>query len=267
MIAEIEYARVGGISLRMDLYPARNGGQIQPVVLWIHGGGWCQGDKVPCLAESLTHRGYAVASINHRFTQQAPWPAQLHDCKAAVRYLRAHAAKYQLDPQRIGAWGHSAGGHLAALLGVTGCRSDLEGDVGITGISSRIQAACNFSGPTDLYRTIVASQSLPPEAPRSAVLGFVGGSPPDNRGRAEAMSPVTYVDANAAPFLTVHGDADHLVPFEQASVLHEALQAAGVETHLHRVPGGGHVGWEYDVPIHEMAATFFDRHLTTGCIS
>lgn len=261
MIADIEYAKVDGIPLLTDFYPARDGGSTQPVVVWVHGGGWCAGDKVPCLPESLTHRGYAVACINYRFTQQAPFPAQLHDCKAAVRYLRAYAARYHIDPDRIGAWGHSAGGHLAALLGVTGHRADLEGDVGVTGVSSRIQAAANFSGPTDLYRTIVASQSLPPEAPRSAVLTFVGGTPPANRARADYMSPVTYVDRHACPFLTVHGDADHLVPVEHARVLHEALRAAGVESHCHIVPGGGHVGWEYDAPIHEMAAKFFDRHL------
>lgn len=108
---------------------------------------------------------------------------------------------------------------------------------------------------------IVASQSRPPGAPRSAVLTFVGGTPPDNRARAEYMSPITYVDRNAAPCLTVHGDADSLVPVEQACLLHEALKAAGVESQCHIVRGGDHVGWEYGAPIHEMAAAFFDRHL------
>ncbi len=261
MIADIEYARVDDIPLRMDLYPAEGGSRSQPVIVWIHGGGWCAGDKVPCLPQSLTRCGYAVACINYRLTQQAPFPAQIHDCKAAVRYLRASAGQYDLDADHIGAWGHSAGGHLAALLGVTPDHDELEGGVGVTGASSRIQAAANFSGPTDLYRMILASQDLPPEAPRSAVLGFVGETPPANRARAELMSPLTHVDDKACPILTVHGDADHLVPVQQACLLHEALRAAGVESHCHIVPGGGHVGWEYETPIHEMTAAFFDRHL------
>jgi acetyl esterase/lipase len=263
MIANIEYARADGIPLLMDFYPAGNSSKAQPVVVWIHGGGWSAGDKVPCLPESLTHRGYAVACINYRFTQQAAFPAQLHDCKAAVRYLRANAGQYGVDPDCVGAWGHSAGGHLAAMLGTTGCREDLEGEIGTTGVSSRIQAAASFAGPTHLYRMIVA-RSLSPEAPRSAVLTFVGGTPPQNRKRAEFMSPVAYVDPNAAPFLIVHGDADQLVPVEQARLLHEALEAAGVESRCHIVRGGDHVGWEYDAPIHEMAAAFFDRHLAGG---
>ena len=128
-------------------------------------------------------------------------------------------------------------------------------------MSSQIQAAANFSGPTDLYLTIDRSRSLPDDAPRSAVLKYVGGEPPENRSRAESMSPVTYVDRNACPFLTVHGDADELVPVEHATRLHEALLAAGVASQCHVVKGGGHVGWEYDAPIHDMAAKFFDRHL------
>jgi acetyl esterase/lipase len=261
MIEDIEYARVNDISLLLDLYPARSAHGPQPAVIWIHGGGWNAGDKRPCLPESLTHHGYAVACINYRLRDQAPFPAQLHDCKAAVRFLRAHAQQYGLDAERIGAAGHSAGGHLAALLGTTADMSELDGDVGRLSASARVQAVCTMAGPSDLIRMALAKGPSSAKSADSATAKLVGGPVLDKKDKARYASPTTYVSSQAAPFLIIHGDRDQLVPCEQAQVLHDALVAAGVKSILHRVAGGDHVGWEYDDEIHALMRRFFDEHL------
>ncbi|MBN2000034.1 alpha/beta hydrolase, partial [candidate division KSB1 bacterium] len=146
---DVEFADINEKSLLLDLYiPAAEGPL--PLVIWIHGGAWRAGDKnVTPAVPLLTDHGFAVASISYRFSQHAIFPAQLHDCKAAVRWLRAHANKYHLDPLRFGVWGASAGGHLAAMLGTTGDEGTLEGKVGRKRGSSRVQAVCDWFGPTD----------------------------------------------------------------------------------------------------------------------
>lgn len=139
-LRDIEYAVVDGISLKLDLVlPDAPSAKPAPLVVYIHGGAWISGDKSPTHAPAVLGPQYAVASVNYRLAQQAPFPAQIHDCKAAVRWLRAHAATYSIDPHRIGAWGSSAGGHLAALLGTSGGVAELEGTVGdCLGVSSTV---------------------------------------------------------------------------------------------------------------------------------
>src|SRR5207302_1793987 len=166
-----------------------------------------------------------VASINYRLSQHAIYPAQIEDCKAAVRWLRASAWKYHFDPDHFGAWGASAGGHLVALLGTTGDVKDLEGASDKPGVSSQVQAVCDWFGPSDFSKE--AEQALPtskidrtkPDCPEALL---IGGALADHPDRVKRANPITYISKNAAPFLIVHGDKDDVVPVGQSRILHEA---------------------------------------------
>jgi len=148
---DLVFGKADGIELTLDLYLPSNPIRSVPLIIYIHGGGWRGLDKswCPYPMRFLTLE-YAVASINYRLAPDATFPAQLHDCKAAVRWLRAHAEDFHFLGDRIGVWGDSAGGHLAAMLGVTGKRPELEGNCGTPGVSSQVQAVCDWFGPTDL---------------------------------------------------------------------------------------------------------------------
>jgi acetyl esterase/lipase len=188
----------------------------------------------------LVEKGYAAASINYRLSQQALFPAQIEDCKAAIRWLRANAKKYHLDPRHIGVWGASAGGHLVALLGATGGVKDLEGEEGNLDQSSRVQAVVDWFGPTD-FATIGKGLS----DPKSPVSRLIGGSPQENKEKAAKASPITYVGKDAAPTLIMHGDKDNLVPISQSEELAAALKKAGVEVTFQVVKGNGHGGPDF----------------------
>ena len=220
------FGRGGEIDLLLDLYLPEQPGARRPIIMNVHGGGWSGLDKGWCpFPLRMVEQDYAVASINYRLSHQAIYPAQLHDCKAGVRWLRANAARYGLDGEHIGVWGDSAGGHLAALLGVTGDRPDLEGESGNPGISSRVQAVCDYFGPTDLARLRVRRG---PWASRGAfrdiVNNLLGGTPESVPESAALANPITHVTKDAAPFLIMHGDLDH-VPLSQSVMLYEALAA------------------------------------------
>src|SRR5205809_22309 len=193
---DLVYKRVNGAVLTLDLYcPEKVSGRL-PMIVWIHGGGWSRGRKERCPAVTLVQDGYAVASIDYRLTTTAPFPAQIEDCKAAVRWLRANASTYHLDPDHIGVWGHSAGGHLAALLGTSGGVRELEGTGDNMSYSSRVQAVWVVSGPSDLLRLYQeASQSPTGKSGKamSAVAALVGGSAEQNQTNAIAASPIRYV--------------------------------------------------------------------------
>jgi acetyl esterase/lipase len=147
-LRDLEYARAGEKSLLLDLYLPEKSRHSLPLIIWIHGGAWTGGDKADCPARRLLQRGYAVASINYRLSNEAIFPAQIEDCKAAIRWLRAHAKQYGLDADHFGAWGSSAGGHLVALLGTTGDLKQFDKGDNLD-FSSRVQAVCDFYGPTD----------------------------------------------------------------------------------------------------------------------
>jgi len=261
VLRDLEYARVGAKSLRLDLYlPRRESGARLPVVVWIHGGGWRSGNKSRTRAPEVLGDGYAVASINYRLSHEATFPAQIHDCKAAIRWLRAHADRYGLDPERIGAWGSSAGGHLAALLGTSGDVAELEGDVGGNlDQSSRVQAVCDFFGPADLLAVLEPGAWASHGRPTSSVALLLGGPVAERVDLARLASPVTHVSADDPPFLIVHGDQDAVVPLDQSERLYRALTAAGVECTLHVVKGAGH-GFR-DPTVDARVRGFFDRHL------
>ncbi|HEV3416626.1 MAG TPA: alpha/beta hydrolase [Pirellulales bacterium] len=256
-----------GKSNTLDLYLPEKATAPLPLVIWIHGGAWIAGNKDdggPAIR--LLPFGYATASINYRLSNEAIYPAQIEDCKAAMRFLRANAKKYNLDPDHFGVWGASAGGHLVALLGTTGDVKELEGSGPHLDVSSRVQAVCDLFGPTDLAK--IASQSGPEivmkhDAPDSPEAKLIGGPIQDNPEKAAKANPITYVSKSAAPFLILHGDKDPLVPAEQSRILHEALQKAGVESTLVIVKGAGH-GPGLDTPQYfQQVVDFFDRHLRT----
>ena len=257
-LRNVEYARVdGNRSLYLDLYLPEKAAAPTPLIVWIHGGGWVGGNKNNCPPLAGVSKGCAAASIEYRFADVAPFPAQIHDCKGAIRFLRANAAKYNLDPNRIGAWGASAGGHLVALLGTGAAVQSLEGNVGGNlEYSSRVQAVCDYFGPADLMPLTVPGVS--PGA-AAVVAKLLGGPPAEKKDLAALASPVTHVTKDAPPFLIMHGDKDTLVPLSQSQTLHDALKKAGVDSTLKVIAGAGH-----GFASREITATveaFFAKHL------
>jgi acetyl esterase/lipase len=255
------YARAGGKDLLLDLYLPEQTRARLPVILWVHGGAWRGGNKERSPAVRQVLRGYAAASIDYRLSQEAVFPAQIEDVKAAVRWLRANARKYRLDPRRIGAWGSSAGGHLVALLGTSGGVKDLEGKLGNPKYSSRVQAVVDFFGPTDLLRIGKFPSSIAHDAPDSPEAQLIGGPIPKNPEKARRASPVTYITKDDPPFLIMHGDRDDTVPLNQSELFYAALKKAGVEAAFEVVRGAGHgfSGPKIDAAVD----AFFDKHLKT----
>lgn len=219
------------------------------MVVWIHGGAWQFGDRrylpptleTDAVYDALLEAGIAVASIDYRLAGEAVFPAQLQDAKSAVRYLRRHAAQLGLDVERFGVWGESAGGHLAALLALTAGRAEQEGDPVVGEPVDSVRAAVDWYGVSDL--TTMPKLEVPPDVslpPGTAdpIEQLLGGTTPE---RARSASPVTYVNADAPPFLLIHGTDDVPVPLEQSSLLHAALLAAGAQSELVTVEGAGHI--------------------------
>jgi acetyl esterase/lipase len=252
---DIEYAAVDGQSLKLDLYIPKGVAKPMPVVIWVHGGAWREGSKRIPMVLPLVPLGFAVASIDYRLTQEAVFPAQIYDCKAAVRWVRAHAADYGFDPNHIGAVGASAGGMLVALLGTTADVPALEGNEGNLGVSSAVQVVCDFFGPTD-FTNLTANYT---EWQTNIVGELLGGSARENRAKARMASPVAYVNAQACPFYIVHGDKDRVVPMEQSIEFYNVLRKAGVPATLYTVKGGGH-GFN-DPLAFAGAASFLEQYL------
>jgi len=264
VIREIDYMGHGLAHQRLDLYLPEKTSGLLPLVVWIHGGGWDSNSKDNCRpALPLPTRGYALASVNYRLTDSGPFPIQIADCRAAVRWLRAHAGRYQINPERIGAWGPSAGGHLVALLGTAADEKKWDTLGGDTGISTRLQAVCDYYGPTDFLAAIKAGITDSSDAK------LLGGPPGERLDVAKQASPVNYVSRDDPPFLIVQGDQDRIVPLEQSRLLHDKLKQAGVEATLVVVRNGKHGNWGPDVQptpdqIRETVISFFDKHLKNG---
>ncbi len=262
---DLEYVKGGHKRNKLDLYVSEKSEGPLPVIVWIHGGAWQSGNKDNTPALPLVARGYAVASINYRLSQHAKWPAQIEDCKAAIRWLRANASNYHLDPERIGVWGASAGGHLVAVLGTTGGVKELEGEGGNSEQSSRVQAVIDWFGPSDF--TTIAEQAGPDSqldhaASDSPEAKLLGGRIRDNKDKATKASPVAYVNKEAAPFLIMHGDKDRVVPYAQSVELAEALKKAGVDVTLKKIEGAGHGGPRFtSTENRKLIVDFFDKHL------
>ncbi len=260
VLRNLAYVANGHERNRLDIYlPEKPTGRL-PLVVWIHGGGWEAGSKEDCPAVPLVAKGYAVASINYRFSQHALFPAQIEDCKAAIRWLRANAAQYHIDPDHIGVWGESAGGHLVAMLGTAGGVKEFEGKGGNLDQSSRVQCVVDWCGPTE-FMTIGKLA----DKPGTPVAKLIGGPVQDNQEKARRASPVTYVSKDSAPFLILHGDRDDIVPLQQSEVLAQALKKAGVEVHLEIIKGNGHGGPGFvDAERRKLTEDFFAKHLGGG---
>jgi acetyl esterase/lipase len=254
---DLAYVKDGHERHKLDLYLPSKAADSLPVLVWVHGGAWQGGSKENCPALGLVARGYAVASINYRLSQHAKFPAQIEDCKAAIRWLRANAKKYNLNPERIGAWGASAGGHLVALLGTSGGVKELEGKGGNPEQSSRVQCVVDWFGPTDF--TKMGGRHDRPHSPEVRLLG---GPVQENKDRAAKANPITYIRKGVPPFLIMHGDRDDTVPFGQSQLLAKALVKATVEVHFVPIAGAGHGGPGFNTPAsRRLVAAFFERHL------
>lgn len=258
---DIAYVPNGHERQTLDLFlPAADGPL--PLLIWVHGGAFRMGSKADKVPLAYLEDGFAVASLNYRLSQHALFPAQIQDIKAAVRWLRAHAADYNLDPNRFGAFGESAGGHLVAMLGVTGHVDEFEVGEHLD-VSSRVQAVADHFGPTDFLQ--MDTHRLPtgmihdvPDSPESEL---VGGPIQDHPDRVAAANPVTYVRGDAPPFLIVHGDQDPLVPYHQSVLLNDALQAAGVPVTFYTVKGEGHGNFR-DPQVAVLTREFLIKHLS-----
>jgi acetyl esterase/lipase len=237
---DIVFGTAGGRELRLDFAkPVLCRADKVPLLVYIHGGGWIQGSKDGVIDTPLAgmafQLGFAVASIDYRLAPEWRFPAQVHDCKLAVRYLRANADALGINPDRIAAVGGSAGGHLASILGTTDDDDGLEGP-GLAGISSRVSVVAEYFGPTDLtdVETPLTSEGL------SLLLAFLGCHPIDCPGLASQASPAAYVTPDDPPVLIVHGANDALVPYRQAEVFAGRLRAAGNACALIKVGNAGH---------------------------
>jgi acetyl esterase/lipase len=240
-LKDLEYGQASGRAMHLDLYLPQKADKPLPLIIWIHGGAWMAGSKdAPSPALRFVKDGYAVAQVGYRLSQEAKFPAQVHDCKAAVRWLRANAEKYNLDPNKFVAWGASAGGHLVALLGVTGGAAELEGTVNDLKQSSRVQAVIDWFGPTDFLHIGEPESDLKHNASDSPESKLIGGPVLENKDKAAKASPITYVSKDAPPFLIMHGDKDRTVPLDQSERLHQALAKAGVDAKFVRMKDAGH---------------------------
>jgi acetyl esterase/lipase len=265
VLRDVEYGRGGGRALKLHLIlPETPPVAPLPVIVGVHGGGWRTGNRDSSVGPlaAMARRGYAGASIEYRLSGEAVWPAQIEDCKCAIRFLRAHAKQYGLDPLRIGAWGASAGGHLAALLGTSGGTKELEGTGGYPDQSSRVQAVCDWFGPTDLVQLDAGDRRSREQKSQSPLTLLFGGLVEEKRKEAEQANPIRYITRDDPPFLIVHGDKDPLVPLSQSQLLYDALKKAGVPASLEVVQGGGHGGPQFSAPeLVTKINAFFDRYL------
>src|SRR4051794_17768054 len=265
IVRDVVYKHVNGRDLRLDIYSPKSITHPLPVVLWIFGNRWSRGSKNHPPPLDLMSQGYSVVSIDYRLSGEAAFPAAINDCKAAVRWIRANAVGYHFDPDHIGAWGHSAGGHLAALLGTSGGVAELEGGGDNLNFSSRVQAVCDMSGPSDIvqfYEAVSNSNEGMASIAKSSIEQFLGGSVEQNRAKAIAASPTTYVSKGDPPFLIIHGKNDKTIPVSQSEVLASKLKAAGVPVILIVDDNRGHgVGGRAFAP---EITSFFDKYLKAG---
>ena len=241
---DIEFAVVNNQSLKLDLYqPTKPKGS--PLVVWIHGGGWRKGTKESCYIDWLPEYGYTVASISYRYSSVAKFPAQIHDCKGAVRWLKANAEKYGYNPKKIFVAGSSAGGHLTALMATTSQNKELEGAVGGNlKFSSVIQGAVVYYGATDF---ILRSKTQPSRANAkgSVVYDLLGGGAHEKIKAAKLASACYHVSKNDAPLLIFHGNKDKTVLIDQSEAIKLRYDKIGVLAEFYTIKEAGHGGQIY----------------------
>lgn len=273
-VPDVRYGEADGKPLLLDVIaPQRRSVAPRPAVIWVHGFGWFAGTRRDHLEVSmctfLAAHGFFTASIEYRLSGEAPFPAQIHDVKAAIRWLRAHAATDNIDPAHIGIWGGSAGGHLAALAGLTGDLPELEGQSGAPGYSSRVQAVAVASAPSDFLRPGGALGN----ATDGPVARLFGGPVAERREMMRLASPITHVSPGTPPMLIAHGTLDETVPLEQSERLCGALTLAGCTVQFIPIAGvyhnwlttpDGPPGREDTWRLGPLALPFFEKHLRSS---
>ena len=269
-LVDIRYGDGPGRSNLLDLYlPDHTTDHARPLIVYIHGGGWSAGDKLTCPCIWMVSHGFAVASLNYRLSGLAPYPAQIQDCKGAIRFLRAHAGEYHFDPNKVGAWGASAGGHLVALLGTSGGSSELEGTVGGNlDQSSRVQAVCDWFGPTDLAQFADEAQAagiIKSTPGPTLIMKFFGGGLQEKKDLVQLANPISFIakktQSELPSFLIMHGEKDRLVPVAQSRLLYDALKTAGASASLQILPGAGHGNGFYTPAVMNTVQGFFESKL------
>ncbi len=265
MMPDIQFARFpNGYTLHMNILRPQSHLPL-PLIVWVVGGSWLEADNykhVPMMS-SIASQGYVVACIQYRTVNRAPFPSPLQDVKTAIRFLRAHADEYGIDAEHIGIWGHSAGGHLAALAGVTGDQPEWDEEGEWSGYSSRVSAVVDFCGPTDVIADFQSEYAQP------VISLLLGGPQRDKMDNAALANPVTHIQANAArqgtlpPFLIVHGDADEMVPLRQSQFLYDALDEAGSDVTFYILEGVEHSasGLMTRLDVMDAVTRFFAFHL------
>ena len=259
---DLEYVTNGHARQKLDVHlPAT--GTNWPLIVWVHGGAWLEGSKESPPALRFLREGYAVASVNYRLSQHAIFSAQIQDCKAAIRWLRANANQFGYDTTHIGVWGGSAGGHLVALLGTSGDVPEFDTVGALTNVSSRVQCVVDFFGPTDLTamaKQAPADSAIEHDALNSPESKLLGGPVQQRKELARTANPITYVATDDPSFLILHGDKDNLVPLGQSELLQAALKKAGVDSTCIVVKGAGH-GFRNRPDLDPMVNEFFAKHL------
>lgn len=262
----VPYVKDGGERQQLDVFLPKDfktADAPYPAIVWIHGGGWMSGSKdgMDDIAKAATGFDIAFFSINYRLAPKDHFPAQLEDCKSAIRWIRAHAKQMNVDPKKIGAWGASAGGHLVALLALTGDKKEF--DVGeYLDQSSAVQAACDFFGPKDFMILNEYSGYDRFGDVEGLIVGFLGVTLKNAEEPMKKASPLHYVRKNAAPLLILHGTKDEIVPIEQSIDFDRAMKRVGADCRLIVLKGSGHGGAEFlnEKNGREIVAFFF-KHL------
>lgn len=256
---DIEYGKGGEESLKLDLYSPKTVKRPVPGLIFIHGGAWKGGKRSDYhfYTVRFAERGYVVATVSYRLLPKSPFPAAVHDVKCAVRWMRANARKLNVDPDRIGVIGGSAGGHLAMMIGYSSDVPKLEGTGGHAGVSSRVQAVVNLYGPVDLTTPYASGNSL--------IIRFLGGKTiEESRTRYELASPISHITRDDPPTLIFHGTIDDTVPIDQADRLAEKLKSTRVPYRYDRLEG-----WPHAMDLAEVVnqrcqrlmVEFFKKHL------
>jgi acetyl esterase/lipase len=289
VLRDVAYGKVGNSVLLMHIVlPSPKPERPVPAIVFIHGGGWASGNRDSGLgwATQCAEAGYVGATIEYRLTQESPFPAQLHDCKCAIRFLRRHAKEYGIAPDRIGGWGSSAGGHLAAMLGLTEGIAEFEGNGGWGDTSSSVQAVCDWYGPADFLSWVRLTQrfgkdtdlrtqfSFPLETPDriqwactfandAGVTRLLGGKALEVPERARWASPTSYVEksVNTPPFLILHGDQDSWVPYQQSVMLADSLDKNGAKVTFKLLLNSGHGTGHFSSAWPDHVKPFFDKTL------
>lgn len=264
ILPDVQFCTGGGSPLLMDVFvPTYRIRNPTPAVLWIHGGGWEKGDKNSHAgAEFLADAGFVVATLSYRLSSTAPFPAAVEDCKCAIRFLRANASRFGIDPDRIGVGGSSAGGHLAELVSTADSIAGLEGSGGWPGASSRVQAATSYFGVSDLT-TEFPNDTVP------VIVRFLRATSNEKPELYRQASPIFYVSKDDPPLMLVHGEEDRDVPFDQSLRMERAYRSLGLPLELISVKNAGHdfqnVGTQPISPsvevIHLKTVEFFKRYL------